>query len=339
MTYTHSLINRRGFTLIELLVVVSIIGLLIALLLPAVQAAREAARRIQCTNNLKQIGLATHNYIESMGVLPFGQGPEPTNGWNGWSAHSMMLPYLEQPVLFDSINFSIPDGSAPGLNANTTSQGVNLNVFACPSDVDRLTSPQGHNNYTGCTGSTPNMKDGNTIGVVGGMYGPGPYVPTTVRLEDIIDGTSQTAVFSERVKGIGLYNNDQGPDSLTPPGSVLRIDNLPTDADGVYSLCFGSDPHASGAVLSGLYSAGSFWHIGTPYGTRYNHVMPPNTWSCAGQHTDQAGAHTASSRHPGSLNVLLADGSVRAIKSSINLAVWRALGTKAGSEVVSGSDY
>jgi prepilin-type N-terminal cleavage/methylation domain-containing protein/prepilin-type processing-associated H-X9-DG protein len=331
--------NKRGFTLIELLVVIAIIAVLIALLLPAVQMAREAARRMQCTNNLKQIGLALHSYVESKGVLSFGQGPEPTNAWNGWSGLVMLLPYLEQRTLYDSLNFDVPDGSAPGAAANSTGQRVAINTFLCPSDTDRLIAPEGHNNYSGCTGSNPRMNDGITTGVFGGMYGPGPYVPTTVGLQAITDGTSQTAAFSERVKGIGLFNDGQGPDRLTPPGSVLRIDNLPGDAAGVYRVCFASDPHVAGAALSGLYSAGSFWHIGTPYATRYNHVMPPNTWSCAGQHTDWAGAHTASCRHPGVVNVLFADGSVRAVKNGIALAVWWALGTKAGGEVVSSSDY
>jgi prepilin-type N-terminal cleavage/methylation domain-containing protein/prepilin-type processing-associated H-X9-DG protein len=331
--------QQSGFTLIELLVVIAIIGVLIALLLPAVQAAREAARRAQCVNNLKQIGLALHNYVESTGVLPFGQGPEPTNTWNGWSSLAMLLPYLEQRNIYNSINFDMPDGSAPGAPANTTSQQVRLGGFLCPSDTDRLTNAEGHTNYTACSGSKPNMNDGVTSGVFGGMFGPGPYVPDTIGLAAITDGTSNTAAFSERVKGIGAYNDGQGPDGMNPPGSVLRVDNLPTDADGAYRVCFAQDPHAAGAILSGLFSVGTFWHIGTPYGTRYNHVMPPNTWSCAGQHTDQAGGHTASSRHPGAVNVLFADGSVRSAKSTINVAVWRALGTKGAGEVVSASDY
>jgi prepilin-type N-terminal cleavage/methylation domain-containing protein/prepilin-type processing-associated H-X9-DG protein len=339
MANTHRYRHQPGFTLIELLVVIAIIGVLIALLLPAVQAAREAARRAQCVNNLKQIGLALHNYVDSTGVLPFGQGPEPTNTWNGWSSLAMLMPYLEQRSVYNAINFDIPDGSAPGVAANATSQQVRLGGFNCPSDTDRLTNAEGHANYTGNCGSKPNMNDGVTSGVFGGMFGPGPYVPDTIGLAAITDGTSNTAAFSERVKGIGLYNDAQGPDWMNPPGSVLRVDNLPTDADGVYRVCFAQDPHAAGAILSSLYSAGTFWHIGTPYGTRYNHVMPPNTWSCAGQHTDQAGAHTASSRHPGAVNVLFADGSVRSAKSTINVAVWRALGTKGAGEVVSASDY
>jgi len=332
---------KRGFTLIELLVVIAIIGVLTALLMPAVQQAREAARRIQCINNLKQIGLASHNYIDTTRVLPFGQGQEPAKTWFGWSAHSMLLPYLDQAPIFNCINFEIPDGSAPGVAENSTGQRVHISVFLCPSDTDRLTAVEGHNNYVGCTGSDPKMNDGITSGLFGGMDGTGngPYPSVTIGLQFVTDGLSQTVAYSERVKGIGLFNNDQGPDWMTPPGSVVRIDNLPGNAEGVYLRCIASDPHSATVTLSGWYSPGSFWHIGTPYGGRYNHVMPPNTWSCAGEHTDWAGAHTASSRHPGGVNVLFADGSVKSIKDAINRAVWRALGTKASGEIISSSDY
>src|SRR5207244_4075323 len=98
--------NASGFTLIELLVVIAIIGMLMALLLPAVQSAREAARRIQCVSNLKQIGLAVHGYVDSKAVLPFGQGPEPTAGWSGWSTLAMLLPLLDQGPLYNSLNFA-----------------------------------------------------------------------------------------------------------------------------------------------------------------------------------------------------------------------------------------
>jgi prepilin-type processing-associated H-X9-DG protein len=251
----------------------------------------------------------------------------------------MLLPYLEETPLYNSLNFDITDGSAPGADQNTTGQRISISTFVCSSDTDRLTGPEGHNNYTGCTGSRPRMNDGITTGLFGGMYGAGPFVPTTVRLQAITDGMSQTVAFSERVMGIGQYNNGQGPDWLTPPGSVVRIDELPPDPDKVYQLCSAKDPHAAGAILSGHYSVGSFWHIGAPYGARYNHVMPPNTWSCAGEHTDWTGAHTASSRHLGAVNVLQADGSVHPVKSTISLSVWRALATKAGGEVISASDY
>jgi prepilin-type N-terminal cleavage/methylation domain-containing protein len=331
-----------GFTLIELLVVIAIIAVLIGLLLPAVQAAREAARRMQCANNLKQIGLALHGYVESRGVLPIGQGPEPNGRYYGWSSLTMMLPYLEQSPLFASLNFDIAGGSAPDTPQNQTGQLARLSVFLCPSDVDRLTSPTGHNNYVGNTGSGPDTNGAFPTGVICGskMYLNTPYFDsTTVRLQDVTDGLSQTAAFSERVKGLGLNNDGQLPDNLNPPGSVVRIGNVPDDSDMVYGLCTAVNPHAAGTKLSSDFSFGSFWHIGTMYGTRYNHVMPPNTWSCTGKNSDNDGAHTAASRHPGIVNLLLTDGSVKAVKSTVNRTVWRALGTRAGGEVVSADAY
>src|SRR3954451_2672849 len=123
--------KRRGFTLIELLVVIAIIGVLIALLLPAVQAAREAARRSQCTNNLKQIGIALHNYHDGTGSLPWGHGPF---GWNDWSASVMLLPFIEQKQIYDAINFNANiSGANPGANENRTIQLMRLNVLLCPS--------------------------------------------------------------------------------------------------------------------------------------------------------------------------------------------------------------
>jgi prepilin-type processing-associated H-X9-DG protein len=328
--------------LIELLVVIAIIAVLIALLLPAVQAAREAARRMQCVNNLKQIGLAMHNYVDSRGAFPIGQGPDPVNMWNGWSSLAMMLPQLEQSSVFNSLNFSIPGGSDPATPQNTTGIYTKITTFLCPSDVDRLSSPAGHNNYAGNTGATPKTNDDAQTGVICGsvMIGAGPYWnSTTVRPQDVVDGLSQTAAFSERVKGIGLNNDGQAADNLNPPGSILRVSSLPMNAGGAYAACLAANPHAPGATMSSLYSFGSFWNNGTMYGTRYNHVMPPNSWSCTIMNTDNDGAHTAGSRHPGVVNVLLADGSTRAVKQTINPNVWRAIGTRAGGEVVSADDY
>jgi prepilin-type N-terminal cleavage/methylation domain-containing protein/prepilin-type processing-associated H-X9-DG protein len=339
MVTTHERRRPRvGFTLIELLVVIAIIGALVALLLPAVQAAREAARRSQCTNNLKQIGLAIHNYVQSTGAFPIGQGDEPAGTYNGWSSLTMMLPQLEQGAVFNAINFQIPDGSVPGSDQNHTSQSVRIATFLCPSDPDRLTANAGHNNYFGNSGVDPLVNIATPSGVFGGNYGNGPYVPVTIRLQDVTDGLSQTVAFSERLKGIGLNNNEQ-IDGLTPTSSVSKNRSLPTDLKGAYTACLAMDPRTPGVNLAGWYSVGSFWYIGSPLGSRYNHVMLPNTWSCAELNTDSDGAHTAGSRHPGVVNTLLADGSVRAIKSSIGLTVWRALGTRAGGEVVSSADY
>jgi type II secretory pathway pseudopilin PulG len=148
------------------LVVIAIIAVLIALLLPAVQAAREAARRAQCVNNLKQIGLALHNYEQAISMLPWGLGP---NNWNDWGAIPLILPYMEQVALFNAINFtdtgnaihtgntgstSLPFATGTGFQ-NTTVFLTKVNNLLCPSDPDRLTSIFGHNNYGGNAGSTP----------------------------------------------------------------------------------------------------------------------------------------------------------------------------------------
>ena len=145
--------KRRGFTLIELLVVIAIIAVLIALLLPAVQAAREAARRAQCTNNLKQIGLALHNYESSVSSLPWGEGP---GGWNDWSAQVMLTPYMEQSPLFNAINFANTGNAvSPSGPQNITVLRINVSTLQCPSDLDRLTNVEGHNNYMSSFGSIP----------------------------------------------------------------------------------------------------------------------------------------------------------------------------------------
>ncbi len=130
--------HRRAFTLIELLVVIAIIGVLIALLLPAVQAAREAARRAQCTNNLKQIGLAMHNYHSAMGSFPLGsilaRSSVSTYGGNKWSVHSQLLAFMEQKAIYNALNFSVSPNNGMGGPMNRTGRITRINTFLCPSD-------------------------------------------------------------------------------------------------------------------------------------------------------------------------------------------------------------
>jgi prepilin-type N-terminal cleavage/methylation domain-containing protein/prepilin-type processing-associated H-X9-DG protein len=371
--------RRRGFTLIELLVVIAIIAVLIALLLPAVQAAREAARRAQCVNNMKQLGLAIHNYVSTVEKLPWGAGPW---GWNDWSAHVMMLPYIEQQSMFNALNFV--NGCADdrcGL-INTTTVYNKVNGFLCPSDMDRLTTPHGHNNYRGNAGSAPNSFYGGrgggnagsnpSQGATGPMAGIFCFVgvacdscgggcppcgaangqtPFSLSLSGITDGLSMTAAMSERVKGIGSNNQTAGYDGLNPSSSLLDIGGVPVNGnvatgDGgpitFYNKCkavrvaLGSVP-----TLDSQHSSGSRWDVGYAADTRYNHVMPPNAQSCDGD-DDDAGrqtAETASSRHPGGVNVLFMDGSVKFIKNSVNMTTWWALGTRAAGEVISADAY
>jgi prepilin-type N-terminal cleavage/methylation domain-containing protein/prepilin-type processing-associated H-X9-DG protein len=352
--------RRRGFTLIELLVVIAIIAVLIALLLPAVQSAREAARRAQCVNNLKQIGLALHNYHQTANALPWGDGP----WWIEWSAHSLLLPYIEQGPIYNSINFYNSRDAANNtsfvINSpnNTTAAYAKLAAFLCPSDLDRLTDPNGHNNYMANCGSAPNSAYNGAGSPSGnGANGPaaGPFIfswvaqggGTFVSFASVTDGLSNTAAFSERVKAIGSnFTGTSAPfDSTIPTASIATPAAVPTAQEGTpqafYNICKVTPPTPTGqnqdrANFSDDNISGAMWMSGQPALTRYVHIMPPNTWTCR---SGLQIAHVASSRHPGIVNVLMCDGSVKAIKSTVNVNTWWALGTRAGGEVISADAY
>ena len=352
--------GHRGFTLIELLVVIAIIAVLIALLLPAVQAAREAARRSQCVNNLKQFGIALHNYHDGTGSLPLNSirmentAALPGN-WQQWSANTMLLPYMEQLPLYNAINFYDLNtlgygtgGCSPYCTANTTAIQVTVAVFLCPSDVDRLTNVQGHNNYCNSQGSKPYRYSTNPSGpfpVPYYTYSGTPYggIQKAINLSSILDGTSNTAAYSERVKGLGnggpnLYTAS-APDPLTPSSVMF---NLAATADAdvgpqtYYAQCQTVSQAAGNIAAFGV--SGGMWHSTLMGNTGYNHVMPPNSWSCVYGSPDAnhpQGAVTASSRHPGGVNTMFLDGSVRFIKSTININTWWAVGSMAGAETFS----
>jgi prepilin-type N-terminal cleavage/methylation domain-containing protein/prepilin-type processing-associated H-X9-DG protein len=357
--------TTRGFTLIELLVVIAIIAVLIALLLPAVQAAREAARRAHCVNNLKQIGIALHNYHDQKGSLPFGHG-DYTVTWNDWSAHSQMLAQLELGNLFNAINFAqsiAPANPNPGgCPQNTTVIYTSINTFLCPSDINRLTSPYGHCNYVASCGSIPNCFYGNTTSSpnhpagysatattadFNGLFG---YVTNSgvINFSAITDGLSNTAAFSEDVKGVGAGTSNTSDTVIDPlqPTSTVSNSGVSVGAATVsnsfafYQVCKSKNPLAGGAALYGDWALGDYWHAGSiTGGTRYNHVMPPNTWSCGYGGTHDGGASTASSRHPGGVNVLMTDGAVRFTKNSINVTVWEAMGSRNGGEIIDAGSY
>ncbi len=360
MTRSH---RSRGFTLIELLVVIAIIAVLIALLLPAVQAAREAARRSQCVNNLKQIGLAMHNYHDTVGKLPWGAGPW---GWNDWSAQVMLLPYMEQTSLYNAFNFvnsSLPDTGNPNSNLlliNTTAAQIKLSVYLCPSDSDRVvtnTYTYSHMIYRGNAGSAPNVFYGGlgsattvSVGPVGPSAGIFEWVGVNetgtpqrnqpafpgVGFSDIIDGLSNTAAFSERVLGIGASNTLDSSKPTSAAVQTTQNSNNDSTPQEYYGICMASGGPTPTATLVGEDSSGSKWFYGYCSYTRYNHVMPPNSFAC--QDDNSAGTQAAvppASRHPGVVNVLMCDGSVKSIKSTININTWWAVGTRAGNEVIS----
>jgi len=355
--------TRRGFTLIELLVVIAIIAVLIALLLPAVQSAREAARRAQCVNNLKQIGLALHNYHSSVNSLPWGDGP----WWIEWSAHTLLLPYIEQGPIYNAINFADTQPLGLGsfvINApvNTTAVYRTISGFLCPSDQDRLTDPNGHNNYMANSGSAPNCDyGGNAWAPSWNEAAAGPFIyssngvdtgppgfgGSSVSFANFTDGTSNTAAFSERVKAIGNnFGATTAPfDAGIPTASLATPNAVPNNVESTpqayYQVCTVTPPvpvngNQDAANFSDDNISGAMWVSGQPALTRYVHVMPPNKWSCR---SGLQIAHVANSHHPGVVNVLFCDGSVKAIKSSINIPTWWALGSRSGGEVISADQY
>jgi prepilin-type N-terminal cleavage/methylation domain-containing protein/prepilin-type processing-associated H-X9-DG protein len=367
--------SRLGFTLIELLVVIAIIAVLIALLLPAVQAAREAARRAQCTNNLKQLGLATHNYVNNIGTFPWGEGPV---GNNDWSAIALTLQFLEQGAVFNTLNFTWsacnPAGmlndqfNNPKVPVNDTAFTLTLSIALCPSDgrnaltqTSALGNPLGRTNYVASSGAIPlrdiNPCDGIFCRVDGG---PPPYnavagnpLGLCVTFAMVTDGTSNTAAWSERIKGIGYktQDNNGGPfiDPLTPSTTAWYIPEntaLPNggtlaDVPFAYAACKASTTlYTNQGSLGAERVVGQTWFQGNYFAAAYTHTMPPNSRLCTdGNDNYSAEAYGPTSLHPGGVNVGFADGSVKFIKQTVAPQVWWALGTRAGGEVISADAY
>ncbi len=348
--------DRHAFTLIELLVVIAIIAVLIGLLLPAVQSAREAARRSQCINNLKQMGISIHNYISTYNVLPFGKGPAyvgslgstPIPVYARWSSHSQLLQFIEQGNLFNSINFDLPPetpgmaGDVPFMPAFPTSQGPNatasrsrVETFLCPSDGPTAPNWPGGTNYLGNLQSWAcDLSENNPSTVAPAEKNSGIfYYLSGVRIVDVSDGLSNTAFFSEKIRGTGTRDGDARSDSIIITPVTSLGDTLQT--------CRAANP-TTGTRLT--MRQGMSWVMGEMCCTSYNHVDTPNTKTCAGTGFPGNMANMPmqvppSSQHPGGVNTLLGDGSVRFIKNGISLATWRALGTRNGGEVLSADSY
>jgi len=308
--------DRRAFTLIEVLVVITIIGILIALILPAVQAAREAARRSQCVNNLKQMGLALHNYESIHGVFP----PGGANS-SSYSHLARLLPMLEQGNIYNQINFEATNSISPG-GANTTVYALPIATFLCPSEGASPAYPA-WTNYAGNEGNTPSNLGGN--GVFAFALGVGPL---TVGFRDVTDGTGSTTVMAEWLPG-AIFPGDRSDRRATlllfPTGDdfelLCRTTNLSTLPDEQV-----------------MGSKGAYWLFGGE-SSLYKHVMRPNERSCILVGREPKAALTSSSNHPGGVNVQFLDGHVQFVKQAVAENVWKAIGSRDGGEVISAASY
>lgn len=331
--------RQKAFTLIEVLVTLAVIGILIALLLPAVQMVREAARRMSCSNNLAQIGRALHNYHDSHRVLPFGCGTDydgvvsslGTLADRRYSAQSQILPQLDQSNVYQGLNFKVAPFhpyvnsgayepqciASGGLSAmNGTAARTLISTFLCPSDIDRLQSIWGHNNYRSCNGAGWQGRNGN------GMFGQN----SSVHFGMVTDGLSNTAIFSERCKGTWDHAIF---DPLADIYDIAGIWNENTFRDQCRSL----SPEDA-AMYQQNVDSGQNWLEGNFNWTRYNHLVLPNRVSCKNGFTWDGVGMAASSRHSGGVNVLMGDGRVRFTSEEIEAKTWSALGTIQGDEVI-----
>ena len=339
--------RRRGFTLIELLVVIAIIAVLIALLLPAVQAAREAARRSQCVNNLKQLGLAIHNYISTNDVIPPSGANYPTTtvapGDSGssqtFSMKVRLLPFMEQQTLYNSVNFAFSGtyNATLGTPANCTIITTTVSAFNCPSDTNSghiqniapNNTPMGVSSYfVNCgtarayTGAAQNSN--GPAWFIGGQSQTG----TKLSIASIRDGTSNTMVFSEIIKGNNGQNKPKDP-SVVDQSMGLTAGGSKTSDYADYQAC-----------LAGTYTSmwdykGEYWtsQDGGRGGT-FCATMLPNSKSCQ-LNNAWDNLICASSFHSGGINVLFLDGSVKFVKNSINYTTWYAIASIANGEIVS----
>ncbi len=324
-TSTQWLRSRRGFTLIELLVVIAIIAVLIALLLPAVQQAREAARRTQCKNNLKQLGLALHNYESTHRTFPPGSLGYPFV----WSAQAQLLPYVEQAGLQNLLILTVPPMTpfgagydAAAVAQNDTAARNRLPLLLCPSDSDGVPSqPYGGISYPACAGSGLNAAGTADDGSVANADGV-IFTRSKIGFRDLTDGTSNTVAFSEHLLGDGQ--------NAAPAGNDFRhrVVELSMGTQTTPSACAGA-PAWSG-------QRGAKWVNGHLADTMYNHFYPPNTTQFPDCHN---GFHNfaltaARSAHEGGVQVCLCDGSARFISENINMGIWQALATRSGGEVL-----
>jgi prepilin-type N-terminal cleavage/methylation domain-containing protein/prepilin-type processing-associated H-X9-DG protein len=330
--------KRHAFTLIELLVVIAVIAVLIALLLPAVQKVREAANRVACQNNLKQLALAMHNYQSARGAFPpaFKGDGTPIAYFASWSALAELNPFLEQTAIYNQMDLSLPtyESTIP-FNITRPNQFAvqqTVKLFLCPSDKMQpvTTGPAygvpvlGPTNYAVCNGSGTNS---GSPWDADGVF----IAKRAMRISDIVDGTSNTAMLSESILGEGTESASGQP---------------PAPLQTVYAYLSGQPLSENACATASLWNVqqrrGFMWASGEIRCASYNHYFPPNALEAdcitfdvrpgPARYT-ALGWRAARSRHGGGVNLALCDGSVRFVVDSIKLSIWRGLATRAGSEL------
>jgi prepilin-type N-terminal cleavage/methylation domain-containing protein/prepilin-type processing-associated H-X9-DG protein len=316
----------HGFTLVELLVVIAILGVLVAILLPAIQSSREASRRSSCGNNLKQIGVALQNFHAGHRRFPPGRGGPPPKVF---SPLAYLLPYLEEDSLEGQIDLSsaptslviagVPYSGTRNLAAATQA----VIVFQCPSDVASGRVPgstYGATNFVANAGS--GLLDNGSLNEADGVF----FLASCVGFQNLLDGSSHTAAFSERMLGTG--QTFLGP---TPSQAALYMLELGPGVDVSPSAC------ASLGTGDWYSQRGAKWILGNYGNTLYNHFYTPNApqWDCMNL-AQQKALTAARSYHPSGVNLLYCDGSLRFIEDSIDPLLWRAAATRAGNETMDG---
>jgi prepilin-type N-terminal cleavage/methylation domain-containing protein/prepilin-type processing-associated H-X9-DG protein len=328
--------SSSGFTLVELLVVIAIIGILIALLLPAVQAAREAGRRANCQNNIRQLAIAMQTYESARKhyppteelILDTTRTP-PRLRSLGLSVHARLLPYMEQANLERLVNFNVSWDDPLNDEARLTRVGI----FLCPSDNDNNLLPEvgAPNSYHANHGNVIMWDFPPYSGSNAGMPNPNGPMGRNIKVapKDLTDGTTHTAAFSERIMGDG--NNGIS----TPESDSYQPGTRPNNADEAVRDCNAVD--INDLSRQRVSDVGNPWIRAYHSTTVYYHVNTPNGRSC--MYPPGRIMTTASSRHPGGVNVAMCDASVHYVPDDVNIITWRALGSRNGEEVLRESPF